>query len=241
MKKLNITIIVVLLAIFTCNNTNAQIFNKHEPKLISITRFLVTAMPLEFSSVKINNEVVRTVPRVSFSLPYLTGIPIIQDSDEVSVSIMLPGLYNHGAIFDYEGNRYKRRALQLRATFFSMFLISNKFVGTFTYSFGYNFHYKEKIFHNGRRKDKEILVSEWNSDRIKKFQHRIGVSIIFKNRYSLAVNYAFGNLMNQDFSEEVDGKTIYPYKNDVIKQLTINTSIPFEILLIPYRLIKKRW
>lgn len=72
------------------------------------------------------------------------------------------------------------------------------------------FHYKEKIFIDGKKEDKE---TEWFSERTNLFNTSIFVGIQFPKGINIRFKYYMNDFLNKDYTEEIDGITIKPYKN----------------------------
>jgi hypothetical protein len=96
----------------------------------------------------------------------------------------------------------------------------------FNYEFNYFAHFKEKVFIDGERAQKQILHREWWSDRFNPFNHVLGGFIVFpETGFNIYFGYYLNNFMNPDFTEEVNGNELMPYAGLNVQKFDIGISL----------------
>ena len=96
------------------------------------------------------------------------------------------------------------------------------------YGADYNFHYKERFFPNNQRKDSRIVATEWNSDRVNRFNHYARLGLGLKSGIYLYGEYFFNEFLNQDFTEMENGVPVsQPYRGLEINRFNIGISFIF--------------
>src|SRR5690606_29740217 len=90
-----------------------------------------------------------------------------------------------------------------------------------------NFHYKEKVFRNERRSQKEVLLREWGSQRVNRFNYFVRVGFGFRKGFFLYTEYYFQNFLNSSFSHVVNGNVVKPYEGLEISRFNIGLSLNY--------------
>ena len=177
---------------------------------------------IQLASITQENQALDNIPRVSWSLPIATSL-----SRESSVLGAYGGLTlkNGGVIYDYEGDRYKKRAISIGPEI--GVLLGNSFFLMAAVGFDYNLHYKEKIFPNQKRSEKQVVLREWWSNRVTKFNPHAKVGLGMREGLYVYVDYYFSEFLNQDFTETINGVEIKPYHN--LQANRFNIGIGFMI------------
>lgn len=113
-----------------------------------------------------------------------------------------------------QDDRFKRRVYMLGVPFGLKFGDMGK--DRFFYfggEVGFPFHYKEKFFPDGNRKDK-VRTREWFSERPTQLTTAAFAGFHFKKRFSLKAQYFFNNFFNQDYATtNAQGQAVRPYAN----------------------------
>jgi len=84
------------------------------------------------------------------------------------------------------------------------------------------FHYKQKIFINDKKEDKE---TEWFSEHTNLFNPSLFVGIQFPKGINVRFKYYLFDFLNQDYTEEIDGVQYKPYENTSTQIFYISLGI----------------
>jgi hypothetical protein len=84
----------------------------------------------------------------------------------------------------------------------------DKFLFFGGYEIEFPFVYKEKVFINEEKEDKDVI---WFSDRVEPVQHSLLAGIQFPYGPTLKFKYYLSNFHNQDYVAMVDGEETMPY------------------------------
>lgn len=170
-----------------------------------------------------------TVPRIGWSIDMgRTSLARLSDNSMISFGL---AFMNKGFIFDTETDRFKHRNWSLNPNIGLTFMLGNgsnildKHWLSFFYGVDVNFHYKSKIFPNKERGEKEVVHSEWFSDRVNPLMHSFGFTFLFNNGLLLHGTYYFGDFFNEDFEETIGGVTIKPYQGFSVNRFEIGFGI----------------
>ena len=158
---------------------------------------------LTFSTVSVDGESLSTVPRYSWGIPLEKKIKTKKD-----VVFAIGATFNNfGIIFDRLENgqtdRHKHRTWSFGPSGGVYFGLGKKMVVGLSGTVSYNFHYKHKIFPNGNRKDKDVHVREWFSDKVDPINLVPRFSIGTKKGFMLYGEYFFSNLFNTAYTDEM--------------------------------------
>ena len=186
--------------------------------VISFMCTSISHAQLQFASVKINNQGQNNIPRISWSLPLSVYKSRISES-AVFVSGVV--LRNEGVIYDYQGDRFKKRALSIGPSVSIVGKIGEGMIYSLGLGLDYNFHYKEKTFVDKERKQKEVTLREWGSNRVNKLNYSAKVGIGSSNGLYIYGEYFFREFLNRDFTETVEGVQTKPYENLSINRFNI--------------------
>lgn len=193
--------------------------------MISFICTSISYAQFQFSSVKLNDQGLNNIPRISWAIPYSFYSSEIS-SKTTFVSGMI--LRNEGVIYDQGGNRYKKRALSIGPTVAIVGLIGEGMIYSIGLGLDYNFHYKEKTFVNKERKQKEVTLKEWGSNRVNKLNYSAKMSIGSSKGIFVYGEYFFREFLNRDFTESVDGEgEVKPYENLSITRFNIGIGYMF--------------
>jgi hypothetical protein len=112
-----------------------------------------------------------------------------------------------------QDDRFKRRVYMLGVPLGLKFGNMDKRFFYFGGEVGFPFHYKEKFFPDGKRKDKE-KDSEWFSERATQLTTAVFAGFHFKKRFSIKAQYFINNFFNPDYTTtNAQGQQIKPYAN----------------------------
>ena len=182
---------------------------------------------IQFSKVTLDGATLKNTPRVSWRIPYYDEIERLNKQGTI---LLLGGLAlkNEGVIFTRGNDRFKYRTLALGADLSIRFVIKKRLMLSLAAGADYNFHFKEKVFLEGKRKNKDVVLQDWFSDRANRFNYFSRVTIGYKHRqlvYSIFAEYYFLNFLNTDFTDVVNGASVQPYKGLQISRLNIGITI----------------
>lgn len=196
MKK-NFYLCAIMLAMFFTKNSYAQ---------------------FQFASVKFNNQGQNNIPRISWSLPFSVYKSKISENATFVSGLVLR---NEGVIFDYQGDRFKKRAISIGPSVSIVGRIGEGMIYSIGLGLDYNFHYKEKTFVDKERKQKEVTLKEWGSNRVNKINYSAKVGIGSSKGIYVYGEYFFREFLNRDFTETVEGVETKPYENLSINRFNI--------------------
>lgn len=205
MKTIKITIITLLTIIYT--TANAQIF--------------------QFSTVSMNGEDLSTIPRFSWRIPLMNPIYKLENNTAITSGFVLK---NEGVIYDFEGNRYKKRVISFGPRIGYAFLIDKSTIVSAAYGMDYNFHFQEKVLSDKHRTDKTVVTREWHSDRVNLFNHYLRIEAGNVGGITLFGEYYLRTFLNQNFTETINGIEVRPYENLNIQRFNFGISLQFALL-----------
>jgi hypothetical protein len=176
---------------------------------------------VQFANVELDGEALNNVPRIAWQLPMNFSAGRISDRMTLYTGAILK---NEGVIYDLDGDRYKKRAISIGPSLGLKGELGDDIIYTLGFDLDYNFHYKEKFFPNKDRKQKQMTVREWGSNRVNKFNYcaRVGVGMV--NGICIFGEYYLNEFMNRDFQETIDEEEVKPYENLIINRFNIGIS-----------------
>lgn len=172
---------------------------------------------VQFGQVSDGEEELNVIPRYSWG--GVSYFPI-KETKFVAGAV----LENQGLIFDVGPDRVVHRGIGIGPSIGLDIPIGEKFFARAAYVPEIFLHYKHKVFKNKDRSNKEVLHTEWFSDRMNWFNHSVDFSI--GHRFlALNVRYFFTDLLNQEYTAE-DGSM--PFQN--LDTQMFNIGITWNIL-----------
>lgn len=193
--------------------------------LLFSTFSLQAQLAFQFADVSRDGASLSNIPRFSWM------IPLSYEIAEVSEGFLFNGgvlLKNDGVIFEENGDRFKYRVISIGPEIgFMANLGKSKLVLSGDYGFDFALHYKEKVFPNGERSDKEILTREWFSDRPNRLNHYVRVGVGTENGLYMFGQFYFREFLNTGFQETINGVTTQPYEGLVIQRFHLGISFKF--------------
>ena len=176
------------------------------------------AQGIQFASVKISGQGINNVPRISWSVPLNLNVSKLSKK-----SMLITGLTlrNEGVIYDYGGDRFKKRAIAIGPTISFFGKVGEGVIYSFGFGIDYNFHYKEKEFLNKERKNKEVTVREWGSNRVNKLNYSLKAGIGSAKGIYVFGEYFLREFLNRDYSEVTNGVESKPYANLTVNRFNI--------------------
>lgn len=161
------------------------------------------------------------IPRISWKLSlYEDFIPL----GETFGLFTQTGFNNTGFIYNAGDDRFKHRNIAL-GTQIGAGVRLGKTVLFAGYKLELNFHYKSKIFRNQERSQKEVLQSEWFSDRVNLLGHSIQAGVALPNGVIISGGYYLNNFFNQDFTETISGVEIKPFEDFTANRFEIGIGL----------------
>jgi len=193
-------------------------------KIVLVSLFLSACMfnadaqiLIQLGQVSLNDTDQNVIPRYSWG--GLSYFPI-KESKFVGGVV----LENQGLIFDEGEDRMVHRGIGIGPAIGIDLPIGEKFFARAAYVPEIFFHYKNKVFKGKDRSNKEVLHTEWFSDRMNWFNHSVDFSI--GHRFlALNVRYFFNDLLNKDYITEVDAR---PFAN--LDTQMFNIGVTWNIL-----------
>lgn len=186
---------------------------------------LKAQLAFQFADVSRDGSSLSNIPRFSWM------IPLSYEIAEVSEGFLFNGgvlLKNDGVIFEENGDRFKYRVISIGPEIgFMTNLGKSKLVLSGDYGFDFALHYKEKVFPNGERSDKEVLTREWFSDRPNRLNHYVRVGVGTENGLYMFGQFYFREFLNTGFQETIDGAATRPYEGLVIQRFHLGISFKF--------------
>ncbi len=183
---------------------------------------------LQLSRMSIDDSAVHTVPRYSWNVPLVKEFTLME-SPALHVGIGVGGfIRNQGVIYDLGADRYKHRVITAGPVVQVPLVIAQKVFLMVGYGLNYPIHYKEKIFRDRLRKNKEIVVSEWLSKRTTQWYHHFLVKVGMANGVSVTAEVFPQNFFNPDYAVTDGGITTYPYKGYMAQLANISLDIHFK-------------
>ena len=172
----------------------------------------------QFASVKFNNQGQNNIPRISWSLPIS-----VYKSKISKKATFISGMVirNEGVIYDLQGDRFKKRAIAIGPTIGIVGKIGEGMIYSLGLGLDYNLHYKEKTFVDKERKQKEVTLKEWGSNRVNKLNYSAKIGIGSSKGLYVYGEYFFREFLNRDFTETVNGVETKPYENLSINRFKI--------------------
>ncbi|MCC5943518.1 MAG: hypothetical protein JJT94_01180 [Bernardetiaceae bacterium] len=189
--------------------------------VLLILSYSAQAQMLQFGTITQNGQELNNVPRFSWSFPLNRTIIKLGESTALNGSILLN---NEGVIYDFDGDRFKKRVISLTPELGIKQNIGDALFFTLHYGLDYNFHYKEKVFFGGERANKEVVLSEWFSNRVNRFNHSVRAGIGVSPGFYIYGEYYFQDFLNPDFTENINGVAVRPYENLQIRRFNIGVS-----------------
>jgi len=182
------------------------------------------AQVFQFSSVSRNDTAVNSALRYSWRVPYRFKITDLKKDNRMFGVV---NLKNEGVIFDEGRDRKVMRGIFAGLETGFVFYIKNFGISP---SFGvdYQLHYKEKIFMDKNRSDKEVVDREWFSNKLTKFNYFARLGLGKKDGLMVFAEVYFLNFVNQDYSTEVNGSITHPFKGLEINRFNIGLSYIFD-------------
>jgi len=193
--------------------------------VLALSVFLVlpaSAQLFQLTTVSENGQSLNSVPRFTWRLPFNSKLLDIGENSRMFGGILLK---NEGLIYDRNGNRFKHRNISLGPNLGVMLHIKKQFNYVISYGADINLHYKEKVFVNGDRQEKEVRVSEWTSGRVSRFNHFIQTGFTLSDNVYLFGEYYFNDFFNQDFTETVNGVETQPYRNLEVSRFNLGLTV----------------
>ena len=181
----------------------------------------IAAQKLHFASITDNGEKLNNIPRFSIGIPFTFNLN--KNADKF---LMHGGgtLKTEGVTFNRDADKIKMRTWTIGPVI-NFILKQEKTFILLGYGADYNFHYKERLFPNSTREGLTTLHTEWNSDRVKRFNHYARVGFGVKQGAYIYAEYFFDEFLNQGFTEVNDmGQTIMPYNGLEINRFNIGIS-----------------
>ena len=178
---------------------------------------------LQFGTIKLNGKLLQNIPRYSWNLPFYHDYVSLDKKEKVRI-INGVLLKNGGVIFNRDGDRFKYRNISIGTDLGFLFTIKEKFILFMTGGVDYNFHYKEKVFRDEKRSKKEVLLTEWSSNRVNRFVPFVKVGFGFKDSYYIYFEYFLKGMMNTSYIESVNGVNIRLYEGLEITRFNIGFS-----------------
>ena len=173
---------------------------------------------LQFGKIVQDGIQLNNVPRIGWQLPFLTNLTSTNNTFALYGGVTIK---NQGVIYDYDGDRYKKRGIGAGPEFGFVNILNDRLLVTLGFGLDYYFHYKEKIFVDGKRKNKQIQRREWGSDRINKVNYFARVGIGKVPGVYLYVDYYFEEFMNRNFTENINGIESKPFENFEVQPFNI--------------------
>jgi len=200
-----------------------------KPIVLTLLLFVIAPVfgQIQLSRVTLDGVKLKNTPRVSWRIPYYDEVKKL---NKYGTILLLGGvaLKNEGVIFTRDNDRYKYRTLALGADLSVRFVIKKKIWLSLAGGIDYNFHFKEKVFLEGERKNKEVILQDWFSERANRFNYFSRLTVGYKRKilvYSVFAEYYFLNFLNTNFSETKDGALVEPYKGFNISRFNIGITI----------------
>lgn len=145
------------------------------------------------------------------------------------------GIENYGIIYKDVNNDKHKHASKAAGLYFLLSIIREA-KNSYSYNYinisggvKYNFHYREKIFENSKRRNKDLLYSEWNSSRINMFTPYARFEYFHSSGFGFYTEVYFGNLMNNSF---IDEKGLLPYEDLYFNKITFGVNFTRVILKV---------
>ena len=96
-----------------------------------------TYAQIQFASVKLNGQGLNNIPRISWNLPLSLKKTRLSKNLHLMSGITLR---NEGVIFDYQGDRFKKRAISIGPSFNFVGKVGGSLIYTIGFGLDYNFH-----------------------------------------------------------------------------------------------------
>ena len=190
--------------------------------LLFLVGFSAEAQFFQFTRVTENGQSLNAVPRFSWRLP-LNSTLFELGKDASMFGGML--LKNEGFIYDRNGSRFKHRTISFGPNIGFFIPIKNNLKFVTAYGVDLNLHYKEKEFVGERRRNKEIRVSEWGSDRVGLFNHFVQGGFTLSDNIYVFGEYYFNDFFNADFTETVNGTSVQPYQSIEVSRFNLGVTV----------------
>lgn len=186
---------------------------------------LKAQLAFQFADVSRNGSSLSNIPRFSWMIPLSYEIAEISKGFHFNGGVLLK---NDGVIFEENGDRFKYRVISIgpEIGFFAN-LGQSKLVLSGDYGFDFALHYKEKVFPNGERSDKEILTREWFSNRPNRLNHYVRIGIGTEDGLFMFGQFYLRDFLNTGFQETIDGVTTQPYEGLAIQRFHLGISFRF--------------
>lgn len=186
---------------------------------------LQAQLAFQFADVTRDGASLSNIPRFSWMIPLSYEIAQASEGFMINGGVLLK---NDGVIFEENGDRFKYRVISVgpEIGFFTK-LGESKLVLSGDYGFDFALHYKEKVFPNGERGDKEILTREWFSNRPNRLNHYVRIGVGTDNGFYMFGQFYFRDFLNNGFQETVNGLITQPYEDLVIRRFHLGVSFKF--------------
>jgi len=177
--------------------------------------------------------------------PTFTGLrtpliisPLVKDLTDVSVfTINFAPLKNTDILYKDSDNDYRIRLSSMEASSSLIFVVSKTegsdeiFYLSVSYGLDYNYLFRKYSTPRVEGAEAELIVEEWNSERTEKMSQFVRFKIGFLNTTfldpAISLEYYFGDSMNQDFTEVINGTFIQPYVGLKVVRFNLGFNFSF--------------